>query len=196
MYSFLYKYLVINKQLVLPGLGQFSIVMQSAKLNFVDKVLQAPQYQIHFAAVEAVPDKSLYYFLSKELGVDEWKVVTDFQNYINDLVEKIKTKGMVSLPGMGYLRNNATNTIYFIPDNTSSQIMPNIALGVPDAIGNSKATGNLVELYKTGDGQIITPELESDQLEKIVKSEDDDYWWVYAFILAMMGAAALLYYYI
>ncbi len=191
MYPILYKYLLVNKQMTLPGLGVFNIKPIAAELDFVKGVLHAPQVAVHFTKDPAAVDKNLFQYLSKELGVDEWQAVRKFIDFTYIIKETIETKSVVELPGLGKLQKSVNNEIYFVKGDNLKPFANDIKL---NAANDSSA--NLVELYVTGDNLILTEETEDDKLEMIVKEEGEDYWWVYALILALMGVGALLYYYI
>lgn len=192
MYSALYKYFLINKKMALPGVGLFTIQPVAANLDVVKGILHAPTTSIQFSTENVVDDKNIFYYLSKELKVEEWVAVKKFQEYCLQIKENINLEGIVDLPGLGRLQKGYSNDVLFTP-TTSTETVIDSDLKLNRA-SDSKA--NLVELYATGETLIKIEETEDDKLEQIIKNQDEDYWWVYAVILALMGVGALLYYYI
>ncbi len=192
MYPLLYKYLVLNKKMILPNVGVFTIKNTPADLDFVKGILHAPQAQIQFQPGFSAADKNFFQYLSKEMKVEEWKAVKAFQEFVNQMKESIDAGEDVQLSGIGQLKKGYNDDLLFV-ENTQNAIISPTDIRLNNA-ADSKA--NLVELYKTGDNLIIVEETEDDKLEMIVKEDEEDYWWVYAVILALMGIGALLYYYI
>ena len=193
MYQEIYKYFVLNKRVSLPGIGNFSVNIDSAKLDFVTGVLHAPKPKVAFEKGQPAIDRQFFQYLSKALKVDEKQAVQAFQAFSQSIKENIDSNNPVELPGIGKLQKGySEDDILFTEENSNTvNYLSDIKL---NAATDSKA--NLVELYKTGDSLIITEETEDDRLEMIIKEKDEDYWWVYALILALMGVGALLYYYI
>jgi nucleoid DNA-binding protein len=193
MYQEIYKYFVLNRKISIPGIGNFSVNTDSAKLDFVTGVLHAPQPKVAFEKGQPAIDRQFFQYLSKALNVDEKQAVQSFQAFSQSIKENIDSNKPVELPGIGKLQKGySDDDILFTEEQTATTAYLNdIKLS---SATDSKA--NLVELYKTGDNLIITEETEDDRLEMIIKEKDEDYWWVYALILALMGVGALLYYYI
>ncbi len=193
MYQKFYKYFILNKKVSIPGIGNFSINTNPAKLDFVAGVLHAPFPKVIFSQGHTAIDRNFFQYLSKELKIDEKQAVQEFQAFSLSIKENLDGNKPIELPGIGKLQKGYNDAdVVFTEENIASPAFLNdIKL---NAATDSKA--NLVELYKTGDSLIITEETEDDRLEMIIKEKDEDYWWVYALILALMGVGALLYYYI
>lgn len=193
MYQEIYKYFVLNRKISIPGIGNFSVNIDSAKLDFVTGVLHAPKPKVAFEKGQPAIDRQFFQYLSKALNVDERQAVQSFQAFSQSIKENIESNNPVELPGIGKLQKGySEDDILFTEEiNNATGHLNDIKLNTAT---DSKA--NLVELYKTGDSLIITEETEDDRLEMIIKEKDEDYWWVYALILALMGVGALLYYYI
>ncbi len=194
MYPLLYKYFLVNKKLVFPGIGHFILQDTPASLDFVKGILRAPQSKILFAPIDAnQEDSNLFLYLKKEMRLDEWQVVEQFKSFVSTLKYNIEDYKLVELPGIGKLQKGSSEQeIVFTP--TTSLGLTAVA---DIKLSNTNDTrANLVELYTTGENLILTEETEEDKLEMIVKQKDEDYWWVYALILSLFGVGALLYYYI
>ncbi len=66
MFKLLYKYLILNKKLIVPGIGVFYIEREPAKLDFADKVFPSPAFQVGFNAQPSLNDNRMYAFISRE----------------------------------------------------------------------------------------------------------------------------------
>lgn len=193
MYPLLYKYFLVNKKLSLPGIGVLILQEIPASLDFVKGVLRAPQTKVSFTRNDDEQlENSMFIYLCKEMRVEEWQAVKQFNTFSDTVKSNIESYKAVELPGIGKLQKNYDNNIVFIPASDAvSTSSTDIKLN-----NTNDTRANLVELYTTGENLILTEESEDDKLEMIIKKEEEDYWWVYALILALFGVGALLYYYI
>jgi len=190
MYQLLYKYLILNKKVGIPGVGNFSIEEVPASMDFVSKQIAPPKEVINFTSEEVHADRSFYNFLQKELNLTEVDAIKATSNFAHKVKEGIANGG-VTMPGIGTLKTGYNGDHYFVSETKYNNYLPDIRL--QSSLSTSiKAT----DVYDTGETRIITQDAETHDMEKIALKEKEDYWWVYAIVLALMGLGALLYYYI
>jgi hypothetical protein len=190
MYELFYKYLILTNKAIIPGVGNFSVQKIPAKLDFVTKTLIAPAQNFNFNEEHSMADKDFYNYLAREMKVEEVDAVTQFQSFASQLKETAFNGG-IELPGLGTLKNLSGDNIYFFPEYNANSTLQSIQLNMSPA-----ANANLVDVYDSGETQILTQEVIIPEEEKIRTKEKEDFWWVYAIILAIMGLGALLFYYI
>ena len=53
MYEFLYQYLTLNKKLSFPGIGEFAIEQEPARINFSEKLLYPAEHVVKFSAISS-----------------------------------------------------------------------------------------------------------------------------------------------
>lgn len=190
MYEILYKYLILNNKISLPGIGSFFIESVPAKMNIVTNSLIAPARLVSFTAeVDSIPNR-FYEYLSREMQLNEIEAATKFNQFSNEL-KGSALNGGVTLPGLGKLQKNTEGTLFFMEEEKSDILWPEIKINNTTDINT-----NLIDVYNSGETKIITQEGIAPVEEKITREEDEDYWWVWAIILALCGIGALLYYYI
>ena len=85
MYTELYKYLILHKQLNIPGIGRFEIEKKPADIDFATRVVNAPKYNIAFRQVEVMPSRKFFNWLEAELGISEMDAVKKFNDFTYDL---------------------------------------------------------------------------------------------------------------
>ena len=189
MLQILYKYFIVNKKAIIPGIGVFYIHRQPASLDFSNKAFVSPSAQIAFTEADVDADNKFYSFVSKEKRIEEADALLYFTNFINRLKESLHTKGMVELNGFGVLSKDVAGTLQFHPAKPLPSFFENVAAertirDVPDeasfAIDNKRK-------HKEIEG------VEGEQLETL--SRKKEYWWVFAIILAAAAIAAIIYYY-
>jgi hypothetical protein len=190
MYELLYKYLLLNYKLGLPGVGSFYIEPVSAKIDLVEGVLTAPQKVVNFDNGKIIPDKAFYEYLSKEMKIGEVDAIQQLNEFALQLKQIALTEG-IQLPGIGKLDSSSSGDLSFSPESICQDLLPEIHLN-----NSVAANAKLIDIYDSGETRIIFQNADQPEKEKISVQTQEDYWWVYAIVLALMGLGALLYYYI
>jgi len=188
MVQLLYKYLIINKEVALPGVGIFYINRQPARHDYANQVFTSPALNINFNASTAIPDKKFYEFMSKEKGMDEAEAVRNLYAFANRLNQEVKADKTVELPGMGILKKSATGQLSFQPANVLNTYFPPTVAGISLT---ERANGNDTVAIP------LSTEIETENVSEVVLTEakGNRYWWIYAIILTLIGVAAIAYYY-
>jgi hypothetical protein len=190
MYELFYKYLLLNHHVALPGVGNFTVVDVSAKLDFITQSIAAPSQVIQFQQSHSVNDKGFYFYAAKTLQINEAEANQQVMHFAQTIKDAAFNDG-VELPGIGSLKKATDDTLFFIPETNQHSVLSNIRLSNTVA-----ADANLVDLYDAGENRIIVQKVKPLKQEHEMAAEKEDYWWVYAIVLAVFGLGALLFYYI
>ena len=94
MYDTLYRYLIFNKQVSLPGVGTISLQRNAARHSIADKIFTAPEYSFVIDNSNDRPSRKLFDWLSLAMGVSEWdavRMVNDFSFDLKPLPAKFGT---------------------------------------------------------------------------------------------------------
>ena len=110
MHTLLYKYLILNGQLSLPGLGTFHLQKTSSVLDFGNKVFTPPSYNFHLDGLHESPSKKLFGWLSKKLHVSDWDAIRMVNDFSFELKNKILT-GESTWQNVGTLRRDEKGNI-------------------------------------------------------------------------------------
>lgn len=190
MYELLYKYLILNQKLALPGVGSFYIEAVPAQMDFVAGTLIAPKKVVNFNRDSITADRAFYDYLISEMKLNESEVIKRLNKFGQQIRQAALQNG-ISLPGIGMLKMSNQDDLSFYPETKENDLMPEINLS------NSVASeSNLINVYDSGETKIILQKAAHPEEEKIEMVSKEDYWWVYAIVLALMGLGALLFYYI
>jgi len=184
MQQYIYKYFALNKAVSLPGIGSFSVEMQNAKLDFIDKILYPPQYTVHYNKFDG-PDKKLYQFLSKETGADETTVVENLKQFSEQLKDQLEKDHAVHLQGIGRLTKN-TSGFEFVPDETIQKYFPAIS-------AERIIRQNAEHTVKVGEQERTSTQMHEHFQQRKVK---EDNWFVHALILGAIGIVTIALYYL
>jgi hypothetical protein len=110
VHTLLYKYLILNGQLSLPGLGTFHLQKTSSVLDFGNKVFTPPSYNFHLDGLHESPSKKLFGWLSKKLHVSDWDAIRMVNDFSFELKNKILT-GESTWQNVGTLRRDEKGNI-------------------------------------------------------------------------------------
>lgn len=184
MQQLIHKYFVLNRSVSLPGIGSFNVETQSAKLDFIDKILYAPVYNIRYNQFNA-PDKKLYQFLSRETGVDEITAVENLKQFTQQLKEQLEKNIVVNLNGIGTLKKNAAD-YEFIADTSVQKYFPNLT-------AERIIRQNAEHTVKVGEQERTSTQMHEHFQQRKIK---EDNWFVHALILGAIGIVAIALYYL
>jgi nucleoid DNA-binding protein len=184
MQKYIHKYFALNRSVSLPGIGSFVAETRNAKLDFIDKTLEAPIYAIRFDKNE-VADEKFYGFLSRETGVEQSKIVEDLRGFTAHLKEQLEQNRPVGLPGIGTLIKNALG-YELVADNSIQNYFPSIS-------AERIIRQNAEHTVKVGEEERTSTQMHEHFQQKKVK---EDNWFVHALILGAIGIAAIAIYYL
>lgn len=183
MYPLIYKYLLLNKQVSIPGVGNFEIQRTSAKLDFLHNTIKAPQEEVVFKNETALADKNFFKFLALEMNVDEIDSIKQFHEYAHHLKSEINNSSVVELPQLGVIRKDNMGKLQF--ENVLS-------------LKNYFVDTHVTHLDKKEVEKVVINEsktvIDSEEEDMYIEgTPKKDLWWVWAILLGLIGLAALYY---
>lgn len=190
MYATLYKYLALNKNLNIPGLGNFSITETPATLQFTDKKLHAPQTSIGFTQVVHPTNNHFYTFLSREWSVDKVIAIRMYKEGVEDILDALKKSGTFDLPGIGTIRKQGEDNLEF-QEAESVQFFTTLPA---ERVLRKNAQHRVLVGEQEHKKTHTIPQQPTEELvyeEPLAK----DRWWVYAIVLAVLAILMIVYYY-
>jgi nucleoid DNA-binding protein len=189
IYSYLYQYLLVNKILLLPNIGTFSLSSVGSRYDYPTQQMQPPvsNFTFQVQSNQKKKDHNLYEYLKKALSLDSVDDAEQiFDKYTSDLYAQLEKQANVHLPGLGTLiyRNRS---LEFDNSFDPHSIYPNL---------------NVLPVSKNGETTTITSgdtEFSRKEMEAILeKKRKGTAWWIY--VLLSLGtlviAAGVYYYYI
>lgn len=101
MFDILTRYLHQYGQLYIPYIGSFEVVEQPARLEFAERLLYPPAFEIRYSEEGSLPDIQMEY-LQGELDADGATVEKRLQQFGRQLKERL-SGGSFTWPGLGIL---------------------------------------------------------------------------------------------
>lgn len=125
MYEALYQYLLLHRQLDIPGVGCFQLERKPADIDFANKVIQPPLFTMALnASAEADPPVRLFRWLSDKLDITESDAIDRFNSFAGDLRREILSGKKLQWTGVGVLSKGLAGEIKFEPSLKDSPAGP------------------------------------------------------------------------
>lgn len=115
MYGYLYEYLVLNKQLALPGLGTLLLERKPAFTEFAHKQITPASYTISLQQENAVPSKKLFNWLSDKLKIPYHEAIVKINGFAYDLKKQALSGNKVVWEEVGTFSKGISGEIKFEP---------------------------------------------------------------------------------
>lgn len=172
----LYQYLILHKQLDIPGIGRFEIEKRPADVDFASRVVNPPIYNISFRQMNiAAPPRKFFNWLEGSLNISEMDAVRRFNDFVFDLKNKLTPDNPFHWKGIGTLKKWPNGEIMFDPIQKGLQVeLPVIAKKV---------------IRGSAEHKIIVGENERSSTEMIEflspADEKRSYWWAIPLAVAI-----------
>lgn len=191
MQEYLFKYLVLHKNLSIPKVGIFSVENLSAQVDGTNHLLYPPSQVIRFKQELVTPDRNFYDFLVNETGWELVDVIKNLQQFSQNILEEAKDAKGAILEGIGVLKKEQTGQLLFFSERPLEYLFPQVKIDKSISLAKSASLKQ---------PSFQSHELEGDELREFLgqanDAEGNDNWWVYALGLLLLGIGALLFYYV
>jgi hypothetical protein len=111
MQDSLYEYLILNRQLSLPGIGTLVLNKKSAEYHFREKSITSPAWQISLENTKDAPSRKLFSWLAATLKISEWDATRGVHDFSQELKNKISSGDGVKWEKVGTFRRNEAGEI-------------------------------------------------------------------------------------
>lgn len=179
MYGELHQYLVLHKQLNIPGIGTFLVERRPADIDFVNKVVNPPSYSIalHHGNTNTASSKDIFSWLAFEMNISERDAITRFNDFVHDIKDKIMAGDKLYWEGVGTLSKGMAGEVRF---DTS---LKDMKLGTP--VPAIKVIREHAEhSVRVGEQEKTSTEM----IEWLAPAENKKtYWWGIALIAGLLA---------
>lgn len=177
MYGELYQYLILHKQLNMPGIGTFLLERKPAHIDFVNKVAEPPAYTVALHHGNVSASKNVFNWLASTLGISELDAVKRFNDFSVDIKNKVMAGDKLHWEGVGVFSKGMAGEIRF------EAVLKDMKAGVPiPAVKvireNAEHTVRVGEQEKTS----------SEMIEMLAPSNEKKiHWWGIALIVSLLA---------
>ena len=113
MYGELYQYLILHKQLNIPGIGTFLLERKPADIDFVNKVANPPAFTVALHHGNTTPSKKVFNWLASSLNISERDALIRFNDFAVDTRNRILTGDKLEWNGIGTFSKGMAGEIRF-----------------------------------------------------------------------------------
>lgn len=111
MQDTLYEFLVINKQLSLPGVGTICLRQNSSQLDFTNRQFDPPSFFFIIESKEDKPSKKFFEWLLSSYGISEWDAVRYLNDFSFSIRNKISETGEMNWENVGVFKRDETGNL-------------------------------------------------------------------------------------
>lgn len=185
MYEELYQYLLLYKQLPVPGIGTFSLERKPAESDFFNKRINAPVYKLSLQQSIAIPTTKLINWLANTFHISNQDADSRFNDFVNEMKNQVNNGGVINWNGVGVLSKGLGGEIKFKPTEegliteqpvTAAKVIRQHAEHMVRVGEDNKTSAEMVEMLNQ-------PE------------EKKSYWWAYAVAIGLLGIIFLGWYF-
>jgi hypothetical protein len=115
-------YLAQYKQVTIPQVGSFELILQPATLDVASKLIEPPLYLPRYSDKDLVPEHQLH-FLALDLNTGKDQVKDQLENFGKELKVKIQS-GVFSWKGIGKLENAGAKLVFYPDVSTIKGFQP------------------------------------------------------------------------
>jgi hypothetical protein len=113
MYQHLHEYLVLNKQLSVPGIGTFFLERKPAGTDLIHRRINPPAYTITLHHSSATPAKKFFYWLAEKLNIHYNEAIVRFNGFAFDLKNRVTSGDKVIWDNVGILTKGMAGELKF-----------------------------------------------------------------------------------
>jgi len=178
MYQDLYEYLILNKQLNVPGIGTFLLERKPAGTDVVHRQISPPLYTIVLYQNNGIPTKKFFYWLADRLNIHYHEAIVRFNGFTYELKNQVLAGNKVSWDRLGILSKGMSGEIRFDSSLKEHNFDPPVSAA---RIIREKA----VHTVRVGEEEKTSVEM-SEWLHP--EEERKTYWWAPALVVAILLA--------
>ena len=176
MYGELYQFLLHHRRLSVPGIGTFLLERSPAKIDFPNKSVIPPAYQITLSQTNFSNTGNFFSWLADSLNISETEAKQSFDDFAKNMKEKIVAGNEINWNAVGTLVSSADGGVKLIPAKSGYIVEQPVAA--------EKVIRQYAEhIILVGEKERTSIEME----EWFNKPEEKkEYWWAYAFAVGII----------
>ena len=184
MYAELYQYLILHKQLPVPGIGTFLLERKPAQGDFLNKQILAPVYSVPLQQNTSNPSMSFFGWLGSAFGISDRDAVIRFNDFVFDMKRQITGGDTILWHGVGTLSKELTGGIKFADAGVTSLETP---------VTTEKVIREKSEhMVRVGEDERSSTEMTAVLTKTISKKS---YWWIPALIIFILTVGFIGWYF-
>lgn len=176
MYQDLYEYLILNKQLNVPGIGTFLLERKPAGTDVIHRQIRPPVYTISLIQNNGTPTKRFFYWLAERSKIHYHEAIVRFNGFTYEMKNQLLSGHKIIWEQVGTLSRGMSGEIKFDSSLLEHNFDPPVS--APRII-REKAVHNV---------RVGEDERTSAQMTEWLHPEEErkNYWWAPALVAAIV----------
>lgn len=188
MYGELYQYLILYKQLHMPGIGTFALEKKSADFDVAAQVIHPPSYTIALHADHTTPAKNFFSWLSIKLDITERDAIIRFNDFLFDLKKQLSSGNKLQWSGIGTLCKTLAGDIRL--ENGMNNYSP-----ASDVPASKVLRQDAEHMIRVGEQQKTSVEMKELLTHTDTVEERKSWLWITAIVLTVLAVLFIGYYF-
>jgi nucleoid DNA-binding protein len=181
--SHIAAYLFQLNSISLPGLGTFSVIINSATSDFSGKVIKAPGMSTCFSTgINEDSAAAFLQYVAQKEGVGSQQAREQYQQWCSHVKEQLQMDKEVKFAGVGTMQQQA-DTIVFEQAKLPSAFFPDVAA---ERVVHPEAEHTMLVGDKETTNVVMTEYFAAPP-------EAKNRWWIWALLLALLGAGVVIF---
>lgn len=184
MFESLYRYLLLNQKLSLPGIGQIELERKPAVTDFVNKQIVAPGYSFVMYPDAESPGNGFYKWLSAQFGISERESIIRFNDFLFDIKKQLNDGAVIDWKAVGELKKGLNGNVKFSPYSN-------------EAIEKKVKAEKIIRDKPTHTVRVGEEEKTAAEMQEIlaVPVKPKSRWWIAPLIVAVLALGFLFWYF-
>jgi hypothetical protein len=185
MYDKLYQYLILYKELPVPGIGTFLLERKSAVIDFPERKINPPVYSIALQPASHIPGKNFFSWLAQSLGITDREAIFRFNDFAFEMKKQISDGAVIDWNGVGVLNKGLAGDVKFTAVAQTNELLAPITA---EKVIREKAE----HMVRVGED-----EKTSVEMTKMLNYQEEkkSYWWAYAMAVALLATIFIGWYF-
>ncbi|HET6995596.1 MAG TPA: hypothetical protein VFI06_11475 [Chitinophagaceae bacterium] len=115
MYQDLYEYLVLHRQLSIPGIGTIQLERKPAGTDITHRQISPPVYSISLDTGSETPTKRLFHWLGERFHIHYHEAIVRFNSFSYDFKQQVLAGNKVDWANVGTFSKGMSGDIRFEP---------------------------------------------------------------------------------
>jgi hypothetical protein len=176
MYHDLYEYLVLHKQLNIPGVGTFLLERKAAGTDITHRQINPPVYTISFNQGSETPAKKFFYWLADKLNIHYHEAIVRFNSFSYDLRQQVLSGNKITWNNVGTISKGISGDVRFESSLKDYRFDPPVS-------ATRMIRDKAVHTVRVGEEEKTSIEM-TEWLHP--EEERRNYWWAPALIVAII----------